>query len=154
MSIAVGLIITSFAVFTALRARYPRRVSIAGSLLLLFSFVLVLLAWAAQRGIGSESLLRAILSATGWMVAAAIVFGTAYLARRAIAERLLTTRQALGVVLVSAAFGAAWVTVLRTAGVQFGGTPAADTLWIVAPVLLPLMAGVLAPWSLNRMRHT
>ena len=44
MSVAVALMVASLAAFTALRARYPRRLLIAGSLLLLFVLALVLLA--------------------------------------------------------------------------------------------------------------
>jgi hypothetical protein len=28
-----------------------------------------------------------------------------------------------------------------------------EAVWMLSPVLLPLMASVLAPWSLSRMRH-
>jgi hypothetical protein len=70
------------------------------------------------------------------------------------AERLLTLRWAFGLVLVSAAFGAAWVTMLRAAGVQLVAMPTMNALWVLSPALLPLTASVLAPWSLNRMRHT
>ena len=38
-------------------------------------------------------------------------------------------------------------------GVQLAGMSAANAIWMLSPVLLPLMAGVLAPWSLNRVRH-
>jgi hypothetical protein len=29
-----------------------------------------------------------------------------------------------------------------------------NAVWVLSPMLLPLMASVLAPWSLNRIRHT
>jgi hypothetical protein len=32
--------------------------------------------------------------------------------------------------------------------------PARDAVGMLSPVLLPLMASVLAPWSLSRIRHT
>ena len=72
----------------------------------------------------------------------------------AFAERLLTRRSAWVAVLVSAAFGAAWMTVLRATGVQLGTMPMADAAWVLSPALLPLTVGALAPWSLSRMRHT
>jgi hypothetical protein len=28
-----------------------------------------------------------------------------------------------------------------------------DAFWMLSPVLLPLTGSVLAPWSLNRLRH-
>jgi hypothetical protein len=82
------------------------------------------------------------------------VLATAYLVSRVFAERLLTPGQASGAVLVSAAFGAIWVIVLRAAGVQLSGMPAMDVAWMLSPALLPLMASVLAPWSFSRIRHT
>jgi hypothetical protein len=153
---AAGVVIwvAAFAVLGALWTRYSRRMSIAGSLLLLYGLVLGLLALAGQRGIGPEIPLRAILRTTSWVAAAAIVFATAYLASRTFAERLFPLRSALVAVLVSAAFAAAWVTLLRAAGVQLAGMSAIGVVWTLSPVLLPLMAGVLAPWSLSRIRHT
>jgi hypothetical protein len=55
---------------------------------------------------------------------------------------------------ISAAFAAAWLTVLQAAGVQLGEMRALDAVWILSPVLLPLTASVLSPWSFNRIRHT
>ena len=55
--------------------------------------------------------------------------------------------------LVSAAFGAAWLTMLRAAGVSLAGMPATDAAWMLSPALLPLTISVLAPWSLSRIRH-
>jgi hypothetical protein len=46
------------------------------------------------------------------------------------------------------------VTVLRAAGIQFAAIPTADAVWLLSPMLLPLMVSVLAPWSLSRIRHT
>jgi hypothetical protein len=65
----------------------------------------------------------------------------------------MTLRSACGAVLVSAAFGAAWVTLLRAAGVQLAGMPTTDAVWMLSPALLPPMVSVLAPWSPSRIRH-
>ena len=81
------------------------------------------------------------------------MLATGYLLWRGFAEQLLTLRAACGAVLVSAAFGVAWVTLLRAAGVQLAGMPTTDAAWMLSPTLLPLMASVLAPWSLSRIRH-
>ena len=153
---AVGVVIwvAAFAVLGALRTRYSRRVNIAGSLLLLYGLALGLLALAGQRGIGPEIPLGAILRATSWVAASAIVLATGYLLWRGFAEQLLTLGHACGAVLVSAAFGAAWLTVLRAAGVSLAGMPATNAVWMLSPALLPLIASVLAPWSLSRIRHT
>jgi hypothetical protein len=128
--------------------------NIAASLLLLYGLALALLALATWRGIGPEIPLGAILRATSWVAAAAIVFATVYLAWRTFAERLLTVRQAWGVVFLSTAFAAAWLTVLRAAGLSLADMPAADAVRMLSPALLSLTLGVLAPWSYSRIRHT
>jgi len=146
--IGVAVMVASVAAIIALAARYPRPLNIASCLYLLsFGLALILLALAGHRGMGL------LFGPTRFIDAPAIVLGTAYLSWRALAERLLTLRWALGIVLVSVAFGTAWVTVLRGAGVQFAAMPTMDAVWMLSPVLLPLMASVLAPWSLSRMRH-
>jgi hypothetical protein len=70
------------------------------------------------------------------------------------AERLLTLRSACGAVVIAAAFGAAWMTILRAAGVELADVPMTYAFWMLSPAMLPLMATVLAPWSLSRIRHT
>jgi hypothetical protein len=82
-------------------------VTIAGSLLLLYGLARVLLALAGQRGLELEFLQDAVVVGTRWIAAPAIVLATVYLFWSVLAERLLTVRQACGVILVSAAFGAA-----------------------------------------------
>ncbi len=146
--IGVAVMVASVAAIMALAARYPRPLNIATCLYLLsWGLVLALLAQAGHRGIGL------LFGPTRFIDAPAIVLATVYLSWRVFAERLLTLRSAFGIVLVSAVFGAAWVTVLRAAGVQLAGLPAMDAVWMLSPALLPLMASVLAPWSLNRIRH-
>ena len=86
--------------------------------------------------------------------ASAFVLAAGYLLWRGVAEQLLTLGHACGAVLVSAAFGAAWLTMLGAAGVSLAGMPAADAVWMLSPAMLPLTISVLAPWSLNRIRHT
>jgi hypothetical protein len=126
-------------------------------LLLLHVFVLVLLTLAKQYGIASTLVLSAAQDLTNRVIAvvgAASVLATVYLFWVVLAERLLTLRQACGVMLVSAAFGAAWVTVLNAAGVPLSAMSARGAVGMLSPVLLPLVASVLAPWSLSRVRHT
>ena len=48
-----------------------------------------------------------------WIAAAAMVLTTVYVFWSGFAERVLTIRYASGAVAISAAFGAAWLTVLR-----------------------------------------
>ena len=87
-------------------------------------------------------------------IPATSVLVTVYLFWTVLAERLLTLRQACGAVLISAAFAAAWVMVLSAAGVPLGTMSTTDAFSMLSPALLPLMASVLAPWSLSRVRHT
>jgi hypothetical protein len=149
----VAAMIAWRAMLPALRARFARRVNIVAWVLLLHGLVLVLLALAARRGFVSEYVAATMLTTSKWGVAAAIVLATLYVAWRTFAERLLTLRSACVAVFVCATFGAAWVTVLRTVGVPLAAMPTMDAVWILSPTLLPLMASVLAPWSLNRIRH-
>jgi hypothetical protein len=82
------------------------------------------------------------------------VCATLYISWRVFAERLLSVRSACIAVLVSAAFGAAWVTLLRAAGVRLADVSVTSAFWMLSPALLPLMASVLATWSFARIRHT
>jgi hypothetical protein len=149
--IGVAVMVASRAALVALWTCYPRRLSIAGSLLLLYGGVLVLPTLAGQ---GWNVPLVAILRRTSWVAASAILCATVYLAWRTFAERLLTLRQAWAAVLLSVAFGAAWLTLLRATGLTLTGMPAADAAWMLSPALVPLMVYVLAPWSYSRVRHT
>ena len=149
--IGVALMVASRAALAALWTCYPRRLNIAGSLLLLYGGVLVLLTLAGQRW---NVPLGAILRGTSWIAASAILCATVYFAWRTFVERLLTLYQAWGIVLMSAMFAAAWLTLLRAAGVSLNGMSAADAVRILSPALLPLTISVLAPWSYSRVRHT
>ena len=154
-AIVVAVMVASRSAFTALRARYPRRMNIAGTLLLLYGLAFVLRAPAGQGGNGWEVLfMDALFRATPWALAAAIMLAAAYLLWRSFTERLLTLGQACGALGFSATFGAAWVTVLTAAGVPISTMPAGDAIGMLSPALLPLMASVIAPWSLSRVRHT
>jgi hypothetical protein len=152
----VGVVVwvASWAALGALWTRYPRRLNTAASLLLLYGLALAVLALATWRGIGPQIPLGAIVRATSWAAAAAVVFATAYLAWRTLVERLLTVRQAWNVVFLTTVFAAAWVTVLHAAGVSLAGMPAANAVRMLSPVLLALTVSVLAPWSYSRVRHT
>ncbi|MGH9238234.1 MAG: hypothetical protein ACRD3G_09370 [Vicinamibacterales bacterium] len=150
--IGVVIWVAAFAVLGALWTRYSRRMNIAGSLLLLYGLALALLALAGQSGIGPEIPLDAILRATSWVAAAAIVLATVYIFWSVLAERLLTVRQASVVVFLWTAVAAASLTVLRAAGLSLADMPTADAVRMLSPALLPLTISVLAPWSYSRMR--
>jgi len=153
-AIVVAVMVTLRAAQPALRARYTRRMNIGTWLVLLSAGALVLLVLATRRGIGGVELLLNTITVTKWIVVAAMTLATAYLLWRVLAEQILTLRQACGAILTSAAFGVAWITVLQAVGVQLSGRPAMDAAWMLSPALLTLMAAVLAPWSLSRVRHT
>jgi hypothetical protein len=142
--------------FWVLWTRYSRRVKIVTPLLLLYGVALVWLAVGVRVDprTASQFHLDVVHRAMGWIAAAAIVFTTVYLFWSAFTERLLTLRYVCGALLVSLIFGVAWVTLLRAAGVQLAGMRITDVAWSLSPVLLTMMASVLAPWSLNRIRHT
>ena len=144
-SVAVALMVAMVAAVSALRARYSRRVVVAASLLLLSGLALVLLALAREGGVASEFLVDSLFTATKWIAAAAIVFTTVYLFWSGFAERVLTARYACGAFVISAIFVAA--------GVTLAGMPAKNAVSILWPLLVPLMASALAPWSLSRIRH-
>ena len=154
LSVAIAVMVAARAVFTALRARWSRRVNIGAALLLVYLLALVVLGLAEQRGLVPGSLPQAFLAATGWLVAAALVIGTAYLAWRVIAERLLTWRQVSLVAGLLAVFGATWLVLRAAGGVSLTGSNAAEATRMLLPILLPLFFCVLAPWSLSRIRHT
>jgi hypothetical protein len=154
-AIAVAVMVAARAALPALRARYPRRVNIAGSLLLLLGLLLVLQAPEGQGGNGWDVLfIDALFGAAPWITAATIALATASLFWRVLAERLLTVRSASLALLVSAVFAAAWVTLLNAAGLSPAAKPATNMVWMLVPALLTLLASVLAPWSLSRVRHT
>jgi hypothetical protein len=153
---AVGGVVwvATFAVRAALWTRYPRRANLAASSLLLSGLALALLALAERNGFVSPFVFDALFAAARWIFVGAMVFTTVYVFWSGFAERALTMRYASGAVAISAAFGAAWLAVLHIAGVQLAGMSATNAVSMLSPALLPLMASVLAPWSLSRIRHT
>ena len=156
--VAVGVVIwvAALAVHGALRTRYSRRVSIATWSLLLFVLALALVAQARAEGIVSPFVFDAVVAAARWIslaALAAMVLATVYVFWSAFAERLLTVRYASGAAAVSVAFAAAWLTVLHMTGAQLAEMSAMNAVLILSPALLPFIFSVLAPWSLNRLRH-
>jgi hypothetical protein len=153
---AVGVVIcvAAVAVFGALRTRYSRR--IVPPLLLLYGLVLLWLAVGVRVApdAASQFHLDVVYGAMCWIAAAAMVFTTVYVCRSGLAEHVLTIHYASGAVAISAAFGAAWLTVLNMAGARLAGTSAMGVVWMLSPALLPLTFSMLAPWSLSRIRHT
>jgi hypothetical protein len=152
-AVGVAIWVALFAVLGALRTRYSRRVNIAASSLLLLGFALALLALAELNGNVSPSVGDAIFAAVRWIAGAATILAITYVFWSGFAERVLTMRYACGVFVLSSVFGAAWLMMLHAAGFQFAGMPATNFHAVLWPVLLVPLVSVLAPWSLNRIRH-
>ena len=112
---------------------------------------------AAKVFIGSAAGFAGDRSDAGIPVVGALAAhsGPRFLMYETLAERTLAPRYALGALLLSGAFVAAWMALLGAAGVQFASMPwtsiASMLLW---PLFLPLFTSALAPWSYSRVRHT
>ena len=104
---------------------------------------MILLALALGQGLDLAPLVRTIFIASFWIFGAAMVTATIYFLWSGLARRVLTIRYACGALAMSAAFGVAWR----------AGIPAGDVVGILWLVLLILMASVVAPWALSRVRH-
>ena len=128
--------IAVLAAFTALWARYPRRVLITGLLLFLCGFALQL---------GAQSLPPAIRTSIHWIIAAAMLVTIISLLRSGFAERALTITYVCGAIAISVAN---FVACLAT------NLPPISVGEVTRQMLLPLMICVLAPWALSRIRHT
>jgi len=152
----VVMAVAAFAVFGALRARYSRRASVASVLLVLYGLAFVWLAVAVRMDPATAARLHldVVYGVMRWLATAAMVITIVYVVWNGFAEHVLTIRYASGAVAISAAFGAAWLTVLHITGVQLAGMSAMNAIWTVSPALLPLTVSVLAPWSYSRIRHT
>jgi hypothetical protein len=142
-SIAVASMVAWQASREALRARYPRLLLVVQWLPAVWGLAIILLTLGVRKGFGPVPLVGEIVRATFWISGAVMVFVTIYILWRGFVERVLTTRYACGSLVISVAFGAAWR----------AGIPAGDFIGILWLSLVILMVGVLAPWSLNRIRH-
>jgi hypothetical protein len=150
-ALLVAMMVTARASLAALRACYPRHLTIATWILLLYGLASVARPWAGRYGF--EALLAGVSLATPWMLTATIAAATVYLSRACLREQLLTLPHVGGAILVTAAFGAAGVALLGAAGLELTRMTPANTAWMVSLALLPLTTGLLAPWSLSRVRH-
>jgi hypothetical protein len=143
-SIAVAGVVAWQATREALRARFPRLLLVVQWLPAVLGLTIILLTLALRKGFGPVPLVGDIVKATFWIAGAAMLSATIYFLWSGFAERVLTIRYACGALVISAAFGSAWR----------AGIPAGDVVGIVWLALVILMVSVLAPWSLNRIRHT
>jgi hypothetical protein len=162
MCAGVAVMVGLRASLEAVRTRHPWSMAIAQGALLLCAYLLWLLTSAANYEshiaglpypVASE-LARPVFAAAPWVTAAALALLTPFLLWRVLVERLLSWRWAGLALLVSAAFGAALMTLLHDSGVSSGALPAPGAVWMLWSALLPLLVCLLAPWSLARVRHT
>ena len=155
-TLLVAMMVAARASLMALRARYPRQLLIASSVLMLYGLAFVARSWGMIPDPDQHELelLAALFGEMTWIVGFVMTVATVFVVWRSIADQLLTLGLACGAILVSVAFSAAGVTLLGAAGLQLVRMSTTATVWLLVAALLPLTVSLLAPWSLSRVRHT
>ncbi len=143
-SIVVAGVIAWQAAREALRARYSRVLLIVQWLPAGWGFASILLAVAGRNDVVPMTLVRSFLAATFWSFGIALMVVAVYLLSSGFARRALTIRYVCGALAISAASGVAWMAAMPAPHII-------GVLWLTLAVLTLI---VLAPWSLNRIRHT
>jgi hypothetical protein len=154
ISVAIAGLVAWQAAREALKARYPRPTLVVMWLPAVWGLTVFLLAVAGSNGIVPHAVMRSLVFAAMWTATAVLVSATIYLFWRNIAERALPAIYVAGVLAILVAFGVAYLTLLHAIGVQLAEKPLAAGAILTWPVLLLLLGSMLAPWSLNRVRHT
>lgn len=152
--IGVVAIVAWQAAREALKVRYPRRVLVAQWSPALWGLLIALLALAGNAGIFPDTVARAGIMSAMAIATVALLAAPIYFLWSGLAERTLTTRYAGVALAILVAFGAAYWTLLRTAGEPHAGIHWTAMLLLSWPMLLALLGGAIAPWALNRVRHT
>lgn len=152
--IAVAAVVAWQAAREALKARYPRRLLVVQWLPAAWGCAITLAALAGKSGIVSPSAAGTVVAAAVWIATAVILVATIYFFWSNIAERALPTDYLVGALAIVAAFGVAYAIVLRGAGEPNSATHPTAMVMMLWPVLLLLLGSVVAPWSLNRARHS
>lgn len=142
-AIVITAVVAWQAAREALRARYPRTLLVVQWLPAVWGLMTILLTLAQRGERIPVSVLQGFLSACFWISGATFLIAAIYLAWRGLAQRSLTLRYLCGACVLAAVFAGAWLL----------GMPATSLTGILWPVLLILALGLLAPWSLNRVRH-
>ena len=153
-AVLVGVWVTAWAVLGSLRVRYGRRATVAGCLLLLYGLMFLWLAIAVRVDPATASRLHldAAEVAMRWIATGAVVATTILVFWRGFAEHVVTFRYASGAVAIAVVFAASWLTTLHVTGAALTGMSALQVVSAMSPVVLPLMASGLAPWSYGRIR--
>jgi hypothetical protein len=151
--LASAALIASQSAREALKARYPRGVMVVNLLPIVWGLAIVLLALARKSGIAPTMPINAILQASFWIAMLLVSLATLYLFWNGIASRVLTAGYMSGAIVVTAVFAAALLTMAYTLDGPLTRITAPAIAAMAFPVLLVLMNSVLAPWSLDRVRH-
>ncbi|HEX6398818.1 MAG TPA: hypothetical protein VFZ95_15445 [Steroidobacteraceae bacterium] len=154
ISVAIAGLVSWQAAREALKARYPRATLVAMWLPAVWGLTVFLLVVAGSNGILPHPVMRALVFTAMWTATAVLVSATIYLSWRNITERALAAVYVAGVLAILVGFGVAYLALLRAIDVQLAGKPLAADALLSWPVLLLLLGSMLAPWSLNRVRHT
>lgn len=154
IGVAVAGLVAWQASREALKARYPRPTLVAMWMPAAWGLTVFLLAVAGSTGILPNSVARTLVFAAMWAATAVLVCATSYLFWRNLLERALPAAYGAGVLALLAAFAAAYLVLIRTIDMPLAGKPLAALALLTWPVLLLLLGSMLAPWSLNRVRHT
>ncbi len=133
----------------ALRARYPRALLVIEWLPAAWGVASILLALAGRTGIIPMLAVHAFFTATFWITGVALIVATLYLLWSGFAGRALTIPYVCGAVAISAMFAGTWIVARSETNIL--GESMIGILWLGLAIL---MLSVLAPWSLNRSRHT
>jgi hypothetical protein len=146
--VAFSSVVALSAAIRALTARYGLRLWI-GAVALLVYLLFVMLALAQEWLSAAQS--AAVIGAHLWAVAVAIPVGTFWIVTRTLADGSLRPVDAAILAVVWLLFVAALAYVRDGAGLD--GLAAPVAAGALALQLLPLSAGMLAVWSMERIRH-
>lgn len=153
-SIVIGGMVAWQASREALRIRYPRGVLAADWVPVVWGVSMGIAGVAGRNGAIAAPLATTLVLALSWLATAGIAGVTIYLIWSGFADGAIRGREVGIAVLISAIFVAAVGFVMQSTGTNVASLPAAKIvgfLWMVP--LIPMLA-ILAPWSLNRVRHT
>jgi hypothetical protein len=138
----------------ALKVRYPRHVLAAQWSPAAWGLSVALLALAGKSGILPDPVARAGIMAAMAFATVVLVAVPAYLLWSSLGQRALTAHYAGIAFAILATFAVAYGTLLSAVGEPHAGLHWTALLLLSWPVLLVLIGSALAPWALNRVRHT
>lgn len=153
-AIVVGGIITWQASREALRTRYPRGVMVADWVPVVWGVAMGIAGLASRSGAIAAPLATTIVLSLSWLATAGIAAIAIYLLWTGFANGGLGLRETGAAVAICATFVGTVLLLMRSVGVDLAALPASKVVGFLWMVPLILMVTLLAPWSLNRVRHT